>query len=598
MNRVFILLASVLSMGSTAFGWNDKQQFKDDYSCGENMPMCEANFIYLFCETNQDASRAQSGQIEWAPSSIDAYCDFTNQDEDNSWRTGWRRSRLTAGCKAQLRTFGNHVYRCWDQNKDAAVIATNQKLVGDKQTAYSQWQPTYQQIYAKQKNAENDFQKAKGLHDQAQQKANEDLLAATSPDRNALWNTLNGQSSQISDLGRQTKSMLQQNDAMQKNLDLMKQQDQSFLDEFNTKLNEYDGLVPRLQIAIMNDKKDVDRITSWTTDASSLANSDLATTAQVDAMLGEIHRRTGSCTLKVCEQTRASAVIKDLRQKLSFLTTFEKAHVSWMKNMYMPLLFAKTYSMSSSLQQSLQNFDKLIDDRETIFSDDLSALLEHPDVCDVYKRIAPLLQARKAIIEMDKSVVNIDNLAVQFQNQLDAALARAQTALDGIDAKKKILGIASSFDDLISHGKITEAKFASAQAHNALMIIVNDLQANHQGANIEDVKNLVEQTCQEIDKKSGSYLSLSGANGLLWTRLRFLMVNMSDVDDLVHKNLKFQNLWMNDIAPKIYGSLGTGLWQEIVPPVFNDWDSLLLYEGKISKAEGTLSEMTSNIQGG
>ena len=287
-------------------------------------------------------------------------------------------------------------------------------------------------------------------------------------------------------------------------------------------------------------------------------------------------------------------VIKDLRKKLSFLTTFERSHVSWMKSVYLPLLFAKTYSINNALSESLQYFDKAISERESIFSENLSALLDHPTVCGVYKRAAPLLQARRAIIGIDRSAVDINVIAMQ----LNAALARAQALLDSVEAKKKILSIERSFDDLISRGKISEAKFAAAQASNALMMIVNDQQAGHQSADIEEVKNLAEQTCQKIDQKSGSYLSLSGAGGLLWTRVRYLMVSISDADDLVYKNSKFKSLWLNDMAPKIYASFGTKSWQEIVPPVFKDWDSLLLYEAKITKAEGTLSEMTSNIQGG
>ncbi|RYZ54780.1 MAG: hypothetical protein EOP07_15390, partial [Proteobacteria bacterium] len=107
-------------------------------------PLEEKNNAYMFCETDEDARRAKAGEIDWKRSSVDDFCSYRHKDDDDTWKSGWARSRLKRGCKWQLRMFGNEIYSCYDRSKDPEILGQNKGVVGDKAAMYGEWSKLYQ----------------------------------------------------------------------------------------------------------------------------------------------------------------------------------------------------------------------------------------------------------------------------------------------------------------------------------------------------------------------------------------------------------------------------------------------------------------------
>ena len=105
-------------------GWTDAFKVSSRFAegGGAQTPLSDMNYGYAFCDSEADARLAQSGLNlwTWKPETVDEFCHHKVAGRDDSFKSGWERSRLFSGCRLQLNVFSNRVYRCFqfEQSND------------------------------------------------------------------------------------------------------------------------------------------------------------------------------------------------------------------------------------------------------------------------------------------------------------------------------------------------------------------------------------------------------------------------------------------------------------------------------------------------
>jgi hypothetical protein len=556
-----------LGLGNGAWTFNFRLSQKLTQTGNVTVPVNieEKEYAYLYCENGEDADRAKKGLIDWRPSTAHEYCWNEHKGSDDTWRSGWERSRLMRGCKWQLNGYGNKIFGCYDMRKDSEFLAMEQALKDERERQHKAWLVQYMagldelNLAAGERYGDVDAnltasETARMEAEKVKQKALEETRLAKEA------------------MGRVVDSYNLLETSL---LNLSKEFD-SGIRKLNDRIHVIGALQTRAEEAL---DQGVAEIKGHPHDHAFLKDKG----ASIKALIAEVEPA-------ICAKPDTAQTVSLLRSQVVYT---QKLIESLQADAELVSLPASFQSEKDHLMKKIRDLFKVSDQRAFIFDTTYDLLSAKPSVCDrlgfvgleldqaiaLAKRVEDMKRTVGVIENMDRAIASVE---AEFlaQTQRFQTVSRART-------------IQSEFTQFLQGGRISQARnmvetidqsFLSLSASAA---VISDAVAR------EKTMGEINAIKAEIRADAESRLSLEAAHALISERLRQvkLLLMKAEMKSRTEPSIKVQ--WALQ-KPDILTTLNARIGQDILRPVFEDWDSLLAYEQTLSRIEDVLNCLIKN----
>jgi hypothetical protein len=555
---VLVLLCGLSGAWKTNFKLTNK--FAGDSS--EKYPANEKDYAYLFCENGEDADRSQKGKADWRRSTSHEYCWNEHRGSDDTWKSGWERSRLMRGCKNQLNFFGNKIYRCYDITKDPEFSQIEQSLTAEKKQAYDEWLKIYNakvdELYkganqsfgdidaelgmAREKEARAKAVKEKMEQDAALAKRNIDELSARHGQLEKLLSSLVVQF----DIG--WESLLAKSDKLSLDIDAATSRMKAFRS----------------------------RIKASDQSHNSLATIQAEAVASLDQSYGVL-----------CKGLETGRDVENLRSQVGYMNRLIGPVLADAEAVHIPPAFSEARKVMLGKIQSLY---EVAGKRDFIFDSSYDVLSEDPAVCtEINMFLTDLGKAvgfAKRAEEIKKTIGVIADLEAALK-QIDQEYEAAAQYNAAILAARDI---EVEWGDHLLAGRVAKARAlvenlepAFARIMSAPSLLASTVDRKKLAAELDTYK-------ARIRDEANYRVSLNGAHGLLYTRLREIKTLIMKLEIKSRQNTRLNSVWSLQ-KQDIFSVLNTKPGKDIESPIFKEWAPLLDYEKMLDGIAATTDQL-------
>ncbi|MFW7381048.1 MAG: hypothetical protein ACOH5I_19690 [Oligoflexus sp.] len=558
MRTILLLMLALLNSA-----WTDRVQLTNKYGNDgtDKDPIYEKNFGYLFCETKEDARRARMGEIDWRRSVSDDYCRFKHRNSDDTWRSGWERSRLFRGCKNQLNMFGNAVYRCYDSTKDPAILAFEQQLNQTKADEYEDWLLAYQ---AKQKELLARAEELTGIEDmdaeiEAAKKQEERLQA------------------------EQQKLLLEAEEA--------KKSTEGFMEEFEATEKTLNVLATRFDTDFENLSKTLQNQSQLEREAESVRQSIRARLAEgrnnwqvVQALKQEWRDKLSSNTATLCEDRSSIWALEASRSQVAYMNQLLSSLETKWEILQFPRSFAST---KADLRKKIDSLRKISESRDFIFDEFYDSLTSASPLCKSVPKLRNELGLAGVSAELIHRAEQAGSLAASIREKF-AELEAGALADERQDiAAIKIKGLHTTLVQYIYEGRVGEARNLADSIFTDIDQIVAEAELSPGSQQMKRLREEVEKIKPSLNRESNRVLSVSSARGVLNYKVNSVYNLLLTCELKARQSAEFKEIWAIK-KTDIYQELNTRPRSRIPVPMFQDWEELAQYELLLDRLENVL----------
>lgn len=558
MRTTLILMLALLNSA-----WTDRVKLTNKYGSdgSEKDPMYEKNYGYLFCETDKDALRARLGEIDWRRSVSDDYCRFKHRNRDDTWRSGWDRSRHFRGCKTHLNMFGNMVYRCYDSSKDPAILALEQQLNQTKADEYEDWLLVYQ---AKQKELLARAEELTGIEDmdaeiEAAKKQEEKLKA------------------------EQQQLLLEAEEA--------KKSTEEFMGEVESTVKILNVLATHFDSDFVNLSKTLQAQSLLERETESARQSIRARLAEgrnnwqvVQALKQEWRDKLSSNTTKLCEDRSPIWALEASRSQVAYMNQLLSSLETKWEILQFPRSFAST---KAELKKKIDSLRKISESRDFIFDEVYDSLTSTSPLCKSVPSLRNELGLAGVSAELIHRAEQAGSLAASIREKFAELEAEALADERQDIAAIKIKGLHTTLVQYIYEGRVGESRNLADSIFTDIDQIVAEAKLSSGSQQMKRLQEEIEKIKPSINRESNRVLSLSSARGVLNYKVNSVYNLLLTCELKARQSAEFKEIW--DIKKTdIYQELNTSSRGKIPVPMFQDWEELAQYELLLDRLENVL----------
>lgn len=553
--RIFLLL--IIAFLNTA--WTDRVQLSNEYGSdgSDKDPMYEKNFGYLFCETKEDAKRARMGQIDWIRSNSDNFCRFKHRNSDDTWKSGWERSRLFRGCKTQLNMFGNPVYRCYDSSKDPEILTLEKQLNQTKANEYADWQLAYQ---AKQKEL---LARAKELTGVDNIDAEIDAAKKLEEDLKVQQQQLINEADEAS---KTTEQFMEEFRFTEKNLSALSSRFDRDITSFSKLLESHHNLERQTENARIQIQSQLDlNRENWST---------------LQKLKDEWVEKIAPSLAVLCKDPALSRALKSSQSQVAYMNDL----LFSLEEKYRSIQYTSRFA---HLKQHLRSYvDKLrryADSRDFVFDAIYESQIRTPSICESSNELRNAIDSASIGAE----IIRQAKQASTIKNRLNELLSRASADRLQRISIFKVKSQQSLFLSSIYKGNVREAKEILDSISERMEEIVENSGLTPDSEQMKELLDEVRIVKEFIINKSYRIDNLSSADIVLDTKLKRVRTLIIKADMKSRQEPEFKEFWETQKV-KIYEELNTSPGQKISMPRFTNWDDLLNHEFLLDQVEDVL----------
>ncbi|MBC7532847.1 MAG: hypothetical protein H7318_14840 [Oligoflexus sp.] len=559
MKKLTICLLLYLLNGAWYANTRVKQTVYGDSS--DKSPLEERDNAYMFCESDEDAERARRAEIDWKRSNADEFCYYRHRNRDDSWRSGWARSRLTRGCLSQLKMFGNEVYRCYDRNKDPEIIAIKEKLERDKEQAYNLANELYA---AKAAELLKGFNQTFGDIDREFEAAKQDVEAARVAQAATKQNydTSRAAIDRVLDQHKELASTVQ-----------------SFLNRFDA---EFKALVQ--QIA-SNDTKAKDLSENIRDRRKKIVKSKMTSTELKDLKADWSNEDKDTLALN-CSTKGLSDRVENLRDYIGFS---RRSLSSLTTDLNKLPLNKEVYGLRSNALLVTDQIKSGIDERSFIFDTQYDHLESDPVCADsilLSSQINSLLAATNRIEDAKKTtgvIVDLQKAIEIIENEEKDREGESCVDMRSADFRSKLF-------DAISRGEVSTATDISngielSIGESQIICGVKSLSPEAQ----EKVRGIIQTLQSDVRNTLETRLEFNAASAMIAIKLNRLKYKILKAD--MKAGSKITDLVWRTKRDAFLEDLNAALGKDIPRPQFKTWVELLDYDRMLIHCERNLDSM-------
>jgi hypothetical protein len=561
--RLSILIIFCALSGAWKTNFKLTNKFAGDGS--DKYPAGEKDYAYLFCENGVDADAAQKGKADWRRSTSRDYCWNEHKGSDDTWKSGWERSRLMRGCKSQLNMFGNKIYRCYDINKDPEFAQIEQALVDEKKQAYSEWLAIY--------NAKVE-ELIKGSN-QSFGDIDAELKAAQEKEARA----------------KAAKEKLQQQAALaQRNIDELSTRHAQMEKLLAALVEQFDKGWAALISKSEKLSSDIDKASLRMASFRNRINGSDQSHAVLSGIQTEATAELTQSYAQLCKSFDSGKDVENLRSVVGYMNRLIAPILADAEAVYIPESFLDTRARMLTKIKSLY---EVAEKREFIFDSSYDVLSEEPAVCAEINMLLTDLEKAVGFAKRAEEIKKTVGVIADFEAALKQIDEEYEASAQYNAAILRARDIGAQWVDVLIKGEVAKGKTLVENLDQSFARVVLAPALLSSKADLKKLSVELDAYKARIREEASYRISLNGAHGMLFKRLGRIKTAIMKLELKSRKSPQLNTLWSLQ-KQDIFSTLNTKPGKDIESPVFNDWPPLLEYEQMLERMEATLDQL--NIQ--
>jgi hypothetical protein len=558
----FLLILCGLS-GAWKTNFKLTNKFAGDGS--DRYPAGEKDYAYLFCENCADADAAQKGKADWRRSTSHDYCWNEHKGSDDTWKSGWERSRLMRGCKNQLNLFGNKIYRCYDITRDPEFAQIEQALADEKKQAYEDWFKVYgakvDELYtgANQTFGDVDAELKIAQEKEARAKA---AKAKMEQDASLAQRNINELSTRHVQMETLLAALVQQFDK-----------------GWAALLSKSEKL-----------SNDIDSASSRMAAFRSRIKASDQSHAVLSVIQNEATAELNKSHGQLCKGLDTGKDVENLRSVVAYMNRLIDLVLADAEAVRVPEPFQEA---RARMLNKINSLYEVPEKRDFIFDSSYDILSEEPAVCaEINMLLTDLAKAvgfAKRAEEIKKTVGVIADFEAALKQIDEEYEASAQYNAVILRARD----IEAQWVDHLIKGEVAKGKALVENLDPSFARVMSAPALLSSKADLKKLSAELDTYKARIREEASYRISLNGAHGMLFKRLGRIKTAIMKLELKSRKSAQLNTLW-SLLKQDIFSTLNTKPGKDIESPAFSDWPSLLDYEQMLDRMEATLDQL--NLQ--
>lgn len=530
-------------------------------------PLEEKNNAYMFCESYEDAKRAKAGEIDWKRSSVDDFCSYSHKDDDDTWKSGWARSRLKRGCKSQLQMFGNEIYRCFDRSKDPEILGQNQAVVGDKTAIYGSWSKLYQAKAAElQAGANAKFGDIAVQLDQANKEA-----AAADAERNAREEVLSNASISLNAVMDQHASVASVS--------------KSIFERFDSELKD---MSEDISVIEEDSKSLMDAVNDH---ANVLSKKDI-TFDDLQKLKAEWAAADKARLEKICKDNGVQVKVERLQSYVVFVEAQNAKILTDLEAVAIPEV---AEGLREGIKSKLSLMSQGVEGRSFIFDEQYEVLAEQNPACEVSRTLDRNLNAMIAATKRIEEAKRTTGILSDLQKAIDMIEVEAKDTKIEQCMSINIKGYKASVFNNVSRGEASKAKALIEGQADTLAAITSNCDLGSASKKVKaNIAALVTGADKEMNETLENSLNLPSAGSMMAIKLSRIKGKILRAE-MKSPSSDEKRIW--DINKQgILTSLNAVIGKDIARPNFEAWPELAEYDEMLARTETYLDALIEGVK--
>jgi len=565
-NAVLKLFGAAFCLFLTS-GWEQAVKISDTYGegGGAGTPLGEKNYAQLFCESDEGARLTMGGVMGWTwkLATVDDYCHHKVQGTEDSFKNGWQRSRLFAGCKLLLNAFDKRVYRCFLFEKSQEYLEIQDRLnlqmqyVGDRSASI---------CAAKESEITQAAGRRYGDIDAALELAQEDERKATEAEQKAR------------DTAKRAQDMLDET-----------LQEVSGRTKLMTILaNMFDASFARVEIDIQTFFAEIKKADGTLAGLEGRLKSSDQSFTSLKSLQEETLSSLETVKSSLCGTQKFELEIVSLRGQISHMQSIVDGLEKRLGTLDLPKDFTKD---RDHLGAQVHRLRQLPQTRDAIFNASFDLLTERPYVCEKFNVFAKELGKAAHLAKSTEDVKSTVGVIADFK----AALEQAEEEASKVAAIEALVNIASDIEvnlmTAIYKGEATRAKLVADSYEADIEAAINQVRLTSLAVDLDRIHEAVTPVKTRMQFVVDSRLSIASAPILLNIRLRTIATKIMRMEMLSHSDPQIAVVWASR-KNELLASLNAKVGQDIPRPELKDWSSISNFEAQLLAVEATLDQLS------
>ncbi|MBM4254034.1 MAG: hypothetical protein FJ146_18865 [Deltaproteobacteria bacterium] len=566
-------IAAIFCLFATT-GWEQEAKISGTYTegGGASTPLAEKNYAQLYCESEENARLTMSGMFgwDWRLVPVDDYCHHKVEGMEDSFKNGWQRSRLFAGCKLLFNTFDKSVYRCY-RFEDSAEYLRQQEL--RQQQAQYLIERSARICAAKEAELSKEAGLLFGDIDAGLELAREDEQKAAAAEQLAKNTAMRAQEL----LNEALKEVTERRKLLAV---LANMYDVSFA-KINGEMNDFFSQIKKSEVTLNGLETRLNNADQSYANLKSIQDETLSSLAGMkDA---------------VCDTTQFTAAVAGLRGQVAHMQSIVDGLEQLISRLALPVEFAKD---KDHLEARIKKLQRIAETRSAVFNGSFDMLAEQPYVCERFRIFRTELGKAVHLAKSMEDVKATVGVVADFKVALEAAAKEAAT----IAAIESVFMVARDNEAqlmaAVYKGEATKAKQLADNFNSDIEAAINQVKLASPAVDMTRIQDAVQPIRMRVQSVIESRLSRASAATLLSTRLRALATKIMRLDMQSQTEPDLALVW-NMRKDEILTSLNTKVGQEIPRPQFtqlsepNFWAAISEFETQLSGIEATLGQLTN-----
>lgn len=567
------LLASMFCLVATT-GWERSVKVSDRFTeTGDaHTPAAENNYAQIYCDSDADAglTLGHSNGWDWRPVPVDDYCHHKVEGMEDSYKNGWQRSRLFAGCKLLFNTFDKSVYRCY-RFEDSPEYSRQQEL-RQQQVQYLS-ERSARICAAKEAELSKEAGRLFGDIDAGLELAREDEQKAAAAEQWAKDAAKHAQEAL-------NESLLEVTDRSKLLAVLANMYDAAFA-KINGEMNEFFSQIKKSEVTLNGLETRLNNADQSYASLKSIQDETLSSLAGIKDT--------------VCDTSQFTAAVAGLRGQVAHMQSIVDGLEKRNAILALPTEFARD---KDHLEAQIKKLQRIAETRSAVFNGSFDLLAEQPYVCERFRIFRTELGKAVHLAKSTDDVKATVGVVADFKLALEGAAKEAAT----IAAIESVITVASDNEAqlmaAVYKGQATKAKQLADNFNLAVEAAITQVKLASPAVDLTRIHDAVQPIRTRVQSVIDSRLSRASAATLLSTRLRALATKIMRLDMQSQTVPDLALVW-NMRKDEILTSLNAKVGQEIPRPQFtqlsepNFWSAISDFETQLSGIEATLDQLTN-----
>jgi hypothetical protein len=558
--RLSILLIVCGLSGAWKTNFKLTSKFAGDGS--DKFPAGEKDYAYLFCENGVDADAAQKGKADWRRSTSHDYCWNEHRGSDDTWKSGWERSRLMRGCKSQLNFFGNKVYRCYDITRDPEFALIEADLTAEKKQAYDDWLAIY--------NAKVDE-----LYKGANQSFGDiDIELKLSQEKEARAKAEKARMEQEAALAKRNIDDLATRHAeMEKLLGALVDQ---FDKGWNTLLSKSEKL-----------SSDMDATNSSMATFRSRIKASNQSHVSLSAIQTEAAASLEESQAQLCKGLDTGRDVENLRSLAAYMNRLIDPAVVDAEAIHIPGSFLEA---REGMLSKIRGLYSVSEKREFIFDSSYDVLSEEPAVCEDINVLLTKLGKAVGYAKRAEEIKKTIGVIADFEAALKKIDAEYEASAQYNAAILRARDIEAKWVEHLTTGEVVKGRALLENLDQSFARIMSVPALLSSTVDLKKLSAQLDSYKARIREEAAYRISLNGAHGMLFKRLGRIKTAIMKLEIKSRQKPQLNSVWSLQ-KQDIFATLNTKPGKDIESQVFSEWSPLLEYEQMLDRMEATLDQL-------